>query len=102
VRVSSSGGHEPVWSRDGKELFFTWGTRMMAAKVIALDQEARFDAPRQLFQGGFAYDMADLIIRFYDVAPDGRFLVVEPVETKNAWLVVAQHWDEEVRKLLTK
>jgi serine/threonine-protein kinase len=32
VRVSSGGGHEPTWSHDGREIFYTNGTKMMAQR----------------------------------------------------------------------
>jgi hypothetical protein len=38
-------------------------------------------------------------MRFYDVTAEGRFLVAEPMETKNVGVVVAQHWDEELKSL---
>ena len=43
------------------------------------------------------YDAADLVLRFYDIASDGRFLAVEPHETKSASVVVALHWDEALK-----
>ena len=93
MRVSVNGGHEPEWSHDGREIFFTYGTRLMSAKVLSLDPEPRFDAPSLLFAGGFAYDLVDLVLRFYDVTPDGRFIVVEPADPKPLSFIVAQHWD---------
>ena len=102
VRVSPGGGHEPVWSRDGKELFYTDGPKRMAARVLALDPEPRFDEPRVLFQGGFVFDQLDPALHFYDVAPDGRFLIIQAAETSPASLVIAQHWAEELKGRLVK
>ena len=61
----------------------------------------RVDVPHMLFEGGFVHDDADPVIRFLDVAPDGRFLIVGAVDTGGAaTVVVAQHWDEELKRLL--
>jgi serine/threonine-protein kinase len=102
VRVSSGGGHEPTWSHNGKEIFFTNGTKMMAARVTTLEPSPVVEPPRQMFAGGFTYDTVDLVLRFYDVAPDGRFLVIEPATVKTPTLVVAQHWAEELKTRLGK
>jgi serine/threonine-protein kinase len=102
VRVSAGGGHEPTWSHDGKEIFFTNGTKMMAARLTTLDPSPVIDPPRELFAGGFANDTLDLVQRFYDVAPDGRFLVIERASAKAPDLIVAQHWAEELNLRLPK
>ena len=48
VRVSRSGGYEPTWSADGRELFYLQGSSMMA---VAVETEGAFSfgAPAQLF-----------------------------------------------------
>ena len=33
LQVSNDGGNEPVWSRDGRELFFRTGSKLMAATI---------------------------------------------------------------------
>jgi serine/threonine-protein kinase len=102
VRVSSGGGHEPVWSPDGREIFFLNGLKMMTARVTSLDPSPVVEAPRQLFEGGFAHDSSDDVLRFYDVTRDGRFLMIEPAEARTASIVVAQHWDAEIKNRLPK
>jgi serine/threonine-protein kinase len=97
IRVSSDGGFDPVWSRDGSELFFTNGPKMMASNVRPSGHTLLVDPPHMLFQGGFVFEPSDLVIRMYDVGLDGRFLMIEPAENLNASIVVAQHWDEELR-----
>ncbi len=78
LRVSSDGGHEPRWSRDGKELFFQSGTRMMTASIES-SGPLRAASPRVLFDGGFVPYEVDLR-RTYDVAPDGRFVVIQRLQ----------------------
>jgi len=75
---------------------------MMAARVTTLNPSPVIEPPRQLFAGGFAYDFVDLVLRFYDLAPDGRFLVIEPAAANAPTLVVAQHWVEDLKTRLPK
>jgi hypothetical protein len=54
-----------------------------------------------LFEGGFAHDREDFTMRLFDVAPDGRLLMIEPADTASvASIIVAQHWDEELKRLV--
>jgi Tol biopolymer transport system component len=72
-QVSTNGGSFPVWSRDGKELFYVGADgKMMAVEV---KPGPKFDAgiPKPLFdtrRTGIGYD----------VGKDGRFLIPVPVE----------------------
>jgi hypothetical protein len=91
-----------VWSPDGREIFFLNGLKMMTARVTSLDPSPVVEAPRQLFEGGFAHDSSDDVLRFYDVTRDGRFLMIEPAEARTASIVVAQHWDAEIKNRLPK
>jgi dipeptidyl aminopeptidase/acylaminoacyl peptidase len=72
--ISSEGGREPVWSHDGRELFFRNGDRMM---VVTVGAGTTFSAepPRVLFSGMFRY-ASDNAGGSYDVARDGRFLAI--------------------------
>jgi eukaryotic-like serine/threonine-protein kinase len=77
-RVSSGGGHDPIWSRDktDKELFYQNDGQLMAVDVIGKDAEIRFGPPKTLFAGGFVPWFFN-VPRTYDVGPDGRFLMIE-------------------------
>jgi len=97
-QVSTEGGGEPVWSRDGRELFYRKGNEMM---VIPIQTSPTFNAgePRLLFEGGF--QLGDRGQPNYDVAPDGRFLMIEstggPTATK---LNVVLNFFEELERLV--
>jgi serine/threonine protein kinase/Tol biopolymer transport system component len=96
-QVSTGGGDEPRWSRDGKELFFRQGTRMMAVTVDISGRFA-FAAPRVLFEGDFD-DVGG--ITDYDVAPDGRFLMLKPeVRVDRPGLALIVNWFEDFRRSL--
>jgi Tol biopolymer transport system component len=65
--VSDEGGFNPVWAHDGKALFFAEGRTMMKASIAATP-----------FAIGKATALFTLPAPFgaFDVAPDGRFLIV--------------------------
>ncbi|MEO6213814.1 MAG: LpqB family beta-propeller domain-containing protein [Vicinamibacterales bacterium] len=78
--VSSEGGSEPVWRRDGGELYFRSGTSMMAAAVRSRPALAVLPA-RQLFTGSF--DSGAASRPAYDVSRDGtRFLMVRSAQVE--------------------
>ena len=89
VRVSMTGGTEPVWARDGSSLYFRHGRDFFA---VAIDRETGdVGAPNRLFSGVFVRD-PDGNVASYDVAPDGtRFLMLRP-STRTADLRVISHW----------
>jgi Tol biopolymer transport system component len=92
VRVSKGGGAEPVWSRDGRRLFFRGGGWMMAAGVTSSPTVA-VAAPEPLFRDVYDGRMDHVN---YDVSPDGRFLMFKPLDDV-AELVVALNWTGELR-----
>ena len=74
TKVSTSGGTEPVWSRDGRELFYRETNRMMA--VTFSDSPGDPDTPQQLFFDNFERRWFPETSA-YDVSRDGdRCLMV--------------------------
>jgi Tol biopolymer transport system component len=71
-QVSVDGGRTPVWRRDGKELFYRSENRMFAVPVDTT-HGLRFGKPTLLFERNHVITYLD-----YDVAPDGRFLMIKP------------------------
>ena len=49
---------------------------------------------------GDTHNDSDADMRFIDVAPDGRFLMIEPEPSAQASIVVSPHWDQELKRLL--
>jgi len=94
--VSSGGGFEPVWARNGRELFFRSGDRMM---VVSVRTEPVFaiGSPQALFAGRYLFgDFGPA----YDVSADGqRFLMVKPVPPKvPTELHVAFNWLDDLAR----
>ena len=94
VQVSSSGGVEPVWARDGRRLFYRAGGKLIEAAVSTSPAFA-VESRRVLFQDRFVRAVAPHAN--FDVSPDGRaFLVLEGVEDQRINVVL--DWAEEIRE----
>ena len=92
--VSTNGGNEPVWSRDGRELFFRTGSTMMVVDVH-LEPEFQAGELKELFQGNFR--SAPAANSNYDVSPDGsRFLMVRPTADAPREIHVIVNWLQEL------
>jgi serine/threonine-protein kinase len=100
VQISRGGGSQPLWARDGKELFYRNGDKMM---VISVQTEPTFKmlaAPRILFQGSYYSGSFDWASN-YDVTPDGqRFVMVKQAETSATQINVVLNWFEELKRLV--
>jgi dipeptidyl aminopeptidase/acylaminoacyl peptidase len=97
-QVSANGGANPVWSRDGRELFYVNGRGEMT--TVALKPGPTFSPgePRPLFS--VSQYSVNNNAGVFDISPDGkRFLMIRPVaglgETE---LVVVQNWFEELKQ----
>jgi eukaryotic-like serine/threonine-protein kinase len=82
VWVSQDEGSEPVWGRDGRELFYRSGNRLMSVPVTGASTP-RIGAPRIAFDGPFETGTADRAN--FDVVPGaGRFIAVTGVDQPTA------------------
>ena len=98
-QISTDGGTEPVWNRNGRELFYRMGTKMMAVDIAT---QPGFSAgkPRTLFEGPYLPTPATF--PNYDVSLDGqRFLMLKPAEQTQAaatQINVVLNWFEELKR----
>jgi serine/threonine-protein kinase len=102
VRVSSNGGYEPLWSADGRELFYRQAnTNTTMAVAVETESEFSFASPKPLFSGPYVQSPL-LGSRSYDVARDGRFLMILPGDENRAAapasIVVVQNFGEELKQ----
>jgi Tol biopolymer transport system component len=95
IPVSIDGGLSPIWSADGSELYFRQGSKVMATN-ITLGPEIDISSPVELFDGPYTVDLSGH--QRYDVAPDGRFLMVENSEDFRI-ILVEGFFDELIRLL---
>jgi Tol biopolymer transport system component len=98
-KVSTAGGVLPVWAKNGQELFYRSGDRIMGVPVT-LGETFSSGTPQPLFEAPF-YE-GDPGSPNYDVAPDGqRFVMVFPSDTGGpARLHVVQGWKAEILRRL--
>ena len=95
VRVSPNGGTEPVWSRRGDELYYLEGRRLMAV-AVSVGSTFGFKPATFLFE---SRDLTTDQPPSYDVALDGRFLMIKPSATQPRTapqIVVVLNWSEEL------
>jgi len=73
-QVSTAGGQQPRWSRDGHELYYLdRDARRLMVVAVTNKAELRLGRPNTLAEGSFV----DLTLgHSYDVAPDGRLVMI--------------------------
>ncbi len=95
--VSVNGGREPVWSRDGRELFYRRDDLLMVVPVESTDSILTTRPPRVLFEWRFSPRGG------YDVAPDGqRFVMLQLPDATSSQINVVLHWFEELNRLVPR
>ena len=97
-QISTDGGNEPMWNRNGRELFYRSGDKMMSVEISTQPGFAA-GTPRMLFER--PYEKAPIPISNYDVSPDGqRFLMVKPIDQQQAvtQINVVLNWFEELKQ----
>ncbi|HXY32235.1 MAG TPA: protein kinase [Gemmatimonadaceae bacterium] len=99
-QVSTDGGTEPLWSRDGKELYYRAADEHIVAVPIGPGAEFAPGSPRTLFDVS-AYLQAPQH-RDYDVAADGRFLMVRQKTPAADRIVVTFGFTKEVEARVKK
>ena len=76
--ISTDGGREPLWSTDGRELFYREGRKVMAVPVRT-QPTFQPGSPRLLFEGRYYRNIYGPPT--YDITPDGqRFVMVQEPE----------------------
>lgn len=97
-QASIDGGSEPVWAKNGKELFYRAGKKVISLPV-KLGADFVPGPPKVLFQGDFAEGAQ---VPAYDVSPDGQrfyFVQQDPKTQEPARINLILNWSEEVKRL---
>jgi serine/threonine-protein kinase len=103
-QISTAGGRRPLWSRNGRELFFSsLDNRQMLAVAVQSGTTLVAGRPQMLFE--FAMLVPGGGNRPYDIAPDGRFLIIRSGQADVGVapapnLIVVQNWHEELKRLV--
>ena len=90
-QVSRNGGRSPMWSADGKEIFYFSGNKLMTA---AVQTGATFEAgvPQMLFE---VVGQLPVVVRFGVTADGQRFVIAVPTEEQaNLPITVVTNWQQ--------
>jgi serine/threonine-protein kinase len=101
IQVSSEGGVQPLWARNGKQLFYRRQNQVWVVDV-RIDGGLATSKPRLLFEkSGYNVGMPT---RSYDLSLDGqRFLMVRLEDRKPSPLTemtLVENWFEELKRLV--
>ena len=93
-QVSTNGGSLPVWSRDGKQLFYIRSGKLIAVDIKGTGANPEPGVPRPLFDVRLGTDNPS-----FDIANDGRFLIPTLVEQAYAApITVVVNWAAGLKK----
>lgn len=71
-RISTAGGEDPLWSRDGSTLYYRWQNQIYAVPVSATETSDAELVYQGLFEGRAGYGKVN-----WDVDEEGRFLLAD-------------------------
>jgi Tol biopolymer transport system component len=100
-QVSVGGGGNPLWSPDGKELFYVTNVNKMMAVSINTSQVFSAGAPRELFDVSQMWLPNNPVTNF-DITPDGkRFIMLQSTKgsSRSTSFNYVQNWVKELEKL---
>ena len=92
VRLSANGGVEPVWAKNGRELYYLEQNKMMSVAVSA-GAPFNFKPATLLFESRYQHAGQPPT---YDVAADGRFLMIKPANPQLSSFNVLLNWSPAV------
>ncbi len=99
VPISTDGGIQPVWARDGRSLYFRSDADLMVARLGTAPAPA-FQPPVTVFKDRFARPQGAAHTT-YDVFPDGSFVFLEPTSSQDGTaptrtVIATFHWLENL------
>ena len=106
TQVSTGGGSQPLWSRNGRELFYLAADGAIMSVSVEPGRKWTPGMPTKVIEKPYFGGVGNSSPRTYDVSPDGqRFLMLKQVATPDqsaapARIVVVQNWLEELKRLV--
>lgn len=104
-QISTGGGDRPVWSRNGRELFFR-GLDGRQIFVVPVRSGATLIAgrPQVLFEFAIPAQGGS---RPYDITPDGRFIIISRSQAEAGGapalsITLVLNWHEELKRLVPR
>jgi serine/threonine-protein kinase len=99
VVVSSGGGVEPLWSRDGRQIFYR-GPRAIVVATLSLSGDPEVVARDTMMADDF---LSNPFHPMYDVTPDGKRLLLLEGDSNQRQLTVILNWTRSLEaRLATK
>jgi eukaryotic-like serine/threonine-protein kinase len=103
-QVSKGGGNHPLWSPDGKELFYRVGTRLVSTTVTTQPSFSLGNPVQMPIEGWIQFGQGSA--RNYDITPDGKqFIMVYPAAQTQSpdrraalQIQVVLNWFEELKQ----
>ena len=104
-KVSTGGGSMPLWSPDGRELFYRSGDSVLSV-LVKTDPTFNAGAPETLFRGNYV-SLSPNGAEPWDISPDGkRFLMMKESSLSSGEgprkISVVLNWFEELKQKVPK
>jgi Tol biopolymer transport system component len=100
--ISTAGGNQPRWRRDGKELFYISADSKVMAVDVTTAPVFRNGSPKALFAVPIFSSATMLNITRYDVMPDGRKFLINTLVTEApasaSPIMVVLNWQMGLKK----
>jgi len=96
--VSDNGGTEPLWGRSGRSLYYRGPNGEIVEVVVTTGASFSIGARKVVLTGDYLTDSSH---PNYDIAPDGRFLMLKRAGAE-AQTVVVHNWGRELREKTRK
>jgi serine/threonine-protein kinase len=104
TQISTAGGGQPLWSRNGRDLFYMAPDGTLMSAAVRPDATWQSQPPVPVVDGRILGNVS-VSLRVFDVSPDGRrFLMItdapgRELEAGAPRIVVVQNWLQESRRL---
>jgi hypothetical protein len=96
-KISKDGGNQPVWSLDGKKIYYRNGNEMYSVDVTSTHTFSK-GSPKKIFEENYFLPWG----RRWDIHPDGdRFIMIQSPEAgpQEEKIFVIRNFDEELKRL---
>ena len=94
IQVSDNGGTEPIWGHSGQSLYYRDALGQIVEVVVNTQGGFSIGARRQVLTGDYLTDASH---PNYDVAPDGKFLMLKRAGAESKTIVI-HNWGRELRE----
>ncbi len=94
IQVSDNGGTEPLWGRSGRSLYYRGPLGEVVEVGVTTGSGFSIGARKVVLTGDY---LTDATHADYDVAPDGRFLMLKRAGAESQTIVV-HNWGRELRE----